>query len=314
MTHLRSGQEGMFPIFGTGGQSNDVGNYAPQPSSFADKILFSTLTNNYTYIGPMTTVPTTIAPASRKGGAEVRLAQRLQDAGLVRARIVKVAFGGTQMQAQWNRNAFWPADGSNGPDDALQESLFTRLDREVALGGYLAGFVWWQGWSDAQAESNALAYEDNLTHLLTTIRMRYGEQVHILVVRLNSRWKGGNPGAIANLLYHDEIVAAQTAVCAAIDNCTLVDPDGWDLADGQGGRPTDPPHYAATGQDQAGDAFADLWGIRGPVVVAPGRSLTTRRGILPPGSKLLPGDLTDAIEDHLNQVEHLLADGAVVLE
>lgn len=252
-----------FPIYAIAGQSNAVGNVAPDPATFAD-IIYSAHQNNYKYTGQVSTLPTSVAVNFRKGGMEVQLAQRLEDAGVTNARIVKVAFGGTHMQSQWNRNGFFPADGSDGPDENLQEHLFERISRVVGEGGRLAAFVWWQGYTDAQDESRANAYEDNLRHLFETIEALYtknGVAPTIYCMRLNSRWKSGNPGALLNLAYHDTMVTAQTTVCAEKANRILVDPDGFTLNDGQDGRPIDGPHYAAEGQNQAADDIADREGL-----------------------------------------------------
>ena len=166
---------GAVPVFVFAGQSNAVGvnniseltaaQLAAQP--------------NVLYYGPNETgnAWSALTPCSNSPnvggsfGAEISTGLTISNA-LGRALVaeVKYAVGATNLYDQWN-----PARVGN-----LYDNMVARVNRSLvdlqALGhtGYVAGFFWMQGESDAMSDDFRDDYATNLTNLIASVRADFG--------------------------------------------------------------------------------------------------------------------------------------------
>ena len=166
------------PIFVFAGQSNAVGvdtldeltsdQLAAQP-----KVLFygpNETGNTWGVLTPSADSPNLVDGLNRRGGSfgpEISTGKTISDVlgGAVVAE-VKLAVGATALFDRWN-----PASGD------LYANMVARVNQSLAdlktqLGqtGYVAGFFWMQGESDAQSEEFKDDYSANLRNLIAAVR------------------------------------------------------------------------------------------------------------------------------------------------
>ena len=172
------GQGGDVPVFVFAGQSNAVGvdtldelradQLAPQPN-----VLFYGPNESGNIWGPLTpssNSPNLIDGLGRTGGSfgpEISTGKTFSDAlGGALVAEVKLAVGATALFDRWN-----PAGGD------LYQRMVARVNQSLAdlqtqLGrtGYVAGFFWMQGESDALSDAFRDDYAANLRNFIASVR------------------------------------------------------------------------------------------------------------------------------------------------
>jgi hypothetical protein len=171
-----------IPVFVFAGQSNAVG-----VTNFSELTAGQAVAQpNVLYYGPNESGNTwdTLTPSANSPdadgspnadggfGAEISTGRTISDAlGGALVAEVKFAVGGTNLFSQWN-----PAGVGN-----LYDQMVARVNRSLVdlerLGhtGFVAGFFWMQGESDADAEASRSAYAANLTNLIASVRADFGD-------------------------------------------------------------------------------------------------------------------------------------------
>ena len=172
--HPAAIQQGPVPVFVFAGQSNAVGvdtldelrtdQLAPQPN-----VLFYGPNESGNIWGPLTpssTSPNLVDGLNRTGGSfgpEISAGKTISKAmGGALVAEVKLAVGATALFDRWN-----PASGD------LYHNMVARVNQSLAdlqtqkgLTGYVAGFFWMQGESDAPRTD----YAANLKNLIASVR------------------------------------------------------------------------------------------------------------------------------------------------
>jgi acyl-[acyl carrier protein]--UDP-N-acetylglucosamine O-acyltransferase len=169
---------GAIPVFVFAGQSNAVGvdtldELTADQRAAQPKVLFygpNETGNTWGALTPSDESPNLVDGRGRRVGSfgpEISAGQTISDAlgGPVVAE-VKLAVGGTGLYNRWN-----PASGD------LYAAMVTRVNRSLAdlqtqLGqtGYIAGFFWMQGESDAQSDEFRDDYAVNLKNFIAAVR------------------------------------------------------------------------------------------------------------------------------------------------
>lgn len=193
-------------------------------------------------------------------GPEVVLARTLADTpGVGTVAVVKVAVGGTEMGDGGDATGkdWWQVGGN------LHARLRAEIDAalaDFAVRGEAvewAGFFWMQGESDARKDgnvdrtANALAYEANLTELITDLRTAYGvPQLPVVIGRVDPTLVWG-----MNFAANKEIVrAAQESVAASVGAAEWVNVDDLPRV-----NTTDTIHFNSVGQQRLGWRMAQAW-------------------------------------------------------
>ena len=139
--------------------------------------------------------------------------------------VLKVAMGGSSLYQHWS------------PDGPLRRQLYERTDAFLATreGTSVQGLLWFQGFNDQFEDAYRDNYEANLTTLLTDFRIKYGEDVPIVIVQAR---RVGDLELIAD---------AQQAVADSMPQVAIVKSDGL----------SECFHYDATSQLVIGQRSAD---------------------------------------------------------
>ena len=155
--------------------------------------------------------------------------------------LVKYALGSTDLAEDWDIN------GNNNTYSAFNSwvnGALTNLSSEN-LAYDIEGMLWMQGENDAFDFSQAANYETNLTHFISDIRTRYGEDTDFLIGRLHDELPNG--------FTEDEVVRqAQTRVAKASGKNYLINTDNFEISD-------DSVHFSSQGHLDLGEAFADIF-------------------------------------------------------
>jgi len=170
-------------------------------------------------------------------GPEMSLARGLRSKGGARRAVVKVAFSGTGLRADWN-----PANG------ACFRALVAEAQAAIAA-AWAQGFAmrvralaWVQGESDAN-EKDAPDYAKNLASMLAAVRRELHAPEMIALLGVNERYGRGKNPFIAG------IVAAQAHVAANDARNVRVSTAAPELVNDA--------HFSAVGTLAVGAAFAD---------------------------------------------------------
>lgn len=102
-------------------------------------------------------------------------------------------------------------------------------------------FAWFQGEQDATDLSSANAYESNLTNFINSMTPQTASSPTWLLMRIADDGDGA---------YKDTVRAAQASVASAMSNVTLIDTDGYAMADAV--------HLSAAGHIALGSYLAGL--------------------------------------------------------
>lgn len=176
-------------------------------------------------------------------GPEMGLARTLLKKGGGPLVIIKVAFSGTSMAADWNPDD--PGDGG-----ACYRALVSETKAaigEAAKKGIslrLRALVWVQGESDADPQA-APRYEKALGDMLARLRKDLDAPDFIALLGVNTRFGNGkNPHVPA-------VVAAQQALAKKDPRCRYVDTAGAETL------PPSHTHFTAAGTLEVGERFAE---------------------------------------------------------
>ena len=176
-------------------------------------------------------------------GPEMGLARTLLKKGGSPLVIIKVAFSGTSMAADWNPDD--PGDGG-----ACYRALVSETKAAIAEAGKqgislnLRALVWVQGESDADPHA-APRYEKALGDMLARLRKDLDAPDFIALLGVNTRFGNGkNPHVPA-------VVAAQQSLAKKDPRCRYVDTAGAETL------PPSHTHFTADGTLEIGKRFAE---------------------------------------------------------
>ena len=146
-------------------------------------------------------------------GPELVFGQALGKAGYSTTSLIKVAYGGTDLYANWRSPL---SGGTVGP-------LYTQLRSRIQSlklapdsvnpscknqGCRWAAFIWFQGESDSFAGPPSLSYAQNLKNLIADVRSDVGSPTLPVVIVQTGRWAQSLP-------FGKAVAAAQQAVVSA---------------------------------------------------------------------------------------------------
>lgn len=157
--------------------------------------------------------------------------------------VIKTAFSGTSVAADWNVGLPGQADACYR---AMIDETKTALAAAKTKGTTLRprAFVWVQGESDANAK-DAPAYAANLTAMLKALRTELDAPDLILLLGVNTRFGNGkNP-------FMPKVVDAQKEVAAALPRARYVDTAGAETL------PPSHTHFTAAGTLEIGRRYAE---------------------------------------------------------
>ncbi len=157
--------------------------------------------------------------------------------------IVKVAVSGANLAEHWL------PDAKAGPKlySAMVDFVRDAIARREKAGDTVevAGFIWYQGESDAHSEKMAAAYGENLSRLFARVRADFkSPDLPIVAVRIGIRER--NAGQ-----FESRVRTAIETVCSTEPHTAWVSVDRLPLADGK--------HLDSAGQLEAGQRLAAAW-------------------------------------------------------
>ncbi len=157
-----------------------------------------------------------MTPGSHQWGPEAEFGRQWQANIGTPLYIIKYNRSGTSLAVDWN-----PPSGSDFVIlDGIIDDAITALEGADFVVN-VRGFFWMQGESDATSESQANAYETNLTDIIAAVRAYGSSSTRSVIGRIY----------YPTATYRDTVRAAQAAVVAADVNAALVDTDGYVLSD-----------------------------------------------------------------------------------
>jgi hypothetical protein len=157
--------------------------------------------------------------------------------------VIKTAFSGTSVAADWNV-------GRPGQADACYRAMINEAKAATAAAKSKGvtlrprAFVWVQGESDANAK-DAPAYVANLTAMLKVLRSELEAPDLILLLGVNTRFGNGKNA------FMPKVVEAQQAVAAALPRARYVDTAGAETL------PPSHTHFTAAGTLEIGRRYAE---------------------------------------------------------
>lgn len=157
--------------------------------------------------------------------------------------VIKTAFSGTSVAADWNV-------GQPGQADACYRAMVDEAKAAIAAakgkGVTLRprAFVWVQGESDANAK-DAPVYAANLTAMLKKLRAELEAPDFILLIGVNTRFGNGKNA------FMPRVVEAQKQVAAALPRARYVDTSEAETL------PPSHTHFTARGTLQIGRLYAE---------------------------------------------------------
>lgn len=173
-------------------------------------------------------------------GPEMGFARELYARGRRKMAVIKVAFSGTGMWADWN---FADARGEGPCYRALvtETKLAIAVAKENGIALRVRALVWVQGESDANAR-DAANYETALSGMLSALRRDLNSPGLFALLGFNTQLSGGeNP-------FVEKIVDAQKAIAIRDSRCSYVDTSGATVANAY--------HFDAAGMLDVGRRFA----------------------------------------------------------
>jgi len=156
--------------------------------------------------------------------------------------VVKTAFSGTSVAADWNVGLPGKADACyRAMIDEANAALAAAKSKDITLRP--RAFVWVQGESDANAKDSA-AYAANLSAMLQRLRTDLNAPDMILLLGVNTRFGNGKNA------FMPKIIDAQKEVAAALPRSRFVDTAGAETL------PPSHTHFTAAGTLEIGRRFA----------------------------------------------------------
>ncbi|MEO1740799.1 MAG: sialate O-acetylesterase [Cyanobacteria bacterium J06629_9] len=154
--------------------------------------------------------------------------------------IIKYALGGTDLAVDWNPS------GNNNQHDAFVSRVSAALAQLNSAGIHydIEAMLWMQGEADSIFESQANAYETNLTNFIADMRVRYGADLDFVIGRIHDAMPWTPLGHV------DVVRTAQTNVAAADPLTHWINTDGYSLT-------ADNVHFDSDGHLNLGYGFAN---------------------------------------------------------
>lgn len=157
--------------------------------------------------------------------------------------IIKTAFSGTSVAADWNVGQPGQADACyRAMVDEAKAAIAAAKDRGVTLRP--RAFVWVQGESDANAK-DAPVYAANLTAMLKKLRAELEAPDFMLLLGVNTRFGNGKNA------FMPKVVEAQKQVAATLPRARYVDTSGAETL------PPSHTHFTAKGTLEIGRLYAE---------------------------------------------------------
>ena len=157
--------------------------------------------------------------------------------------VIKTAFSGTSVAADWNVDRPEQADSCyRAMIDEAKAAIASAQAKGVTLRP--RAFVWVQGESDANAK-DAPVYAANLTKMLRRLRADLGAPDLILLLGVNTRFGNGKNA------FMPKVVAAQQEVAATLPRALYVDTAGAETL------PPSHTHFTAVGTLEVGRRYAE---------------------------------------------------------
>ena len=157
--------------------------------------------------------------------------------------VIKIAFSGTSVAADWNVGLPGKADACyRAMIDEAKAAIASAKSKDVTL--RLRAFVWVQGESDANAK-DAPAYAANLSTMLQRLRTDLNAPDMILLLGVNTRFGNGKNA------FMPKVIDAQKEVAAALPRARYVDTAGAETL------PPSHTHFTAVGTLEIGRRYAE---------------------------------------------------------
>ena len=157
--------------------------------------------------------------------------------------VIKTAFSGTSVAADWNVGLPGKADACyRAMIDEAKAALAAAQAKGVTLRP--RAFVWVQGESDANAKDSP-AYAANLSAMLKSLRAELAAPDLTLLLGVNTRFGNGKNA------FMPKVVEAQQEVAAALPRARYVDTAGAETL------PPSHTHFTAVGTLEIGRRFAE---------------------------------------------------------
>jgi hypothetical protein len=157
--------------------------------------------------------------------------------------VIKTAFSGTSVAADWNVGLPGKADTCyRAMIDETKAAIAAAQAKDVTLRP--RAFVWVQGESDANAK-DAAAYVTNLSAMLKSLRTELNAPDLILLLGVNTRF--GNDKNV----FMPKVIAAQQEVAATLPRARYVDTAGAETL------PPSHTHFTAAGTLEVGRRYAE---------------------------------------------------------
>ena len=157
--------------------------------------------------------------------------------------VIKTAFSGTSVAADWNVGLPGKADACyRAMIDEAKAAIASAKSKDITLRP--RAFVWVQGESDANAK-DAPTYVANLSAMLKSLRTELDAPDLILLIGVNTRFGNGKNA------FMPKVVDAQKEVAATLPRTRYVDTVGAETL------PPSHTHFTATGTLEVGRRFAE---------------------------------------------------------
>jgi len=157
--------------------------------------------------------------------------------------VIKTAFSGTSVAADWNVGLPGKADACyRAMIEETKAAIAAAKSKDITLRP--RAFVWVQGESDANAK-DAAAYVVNLSAMLKSLRTELGAPDLILLLGVNTRFGNGKNA------FMPKVVEAQKEVATALPRTRYVDTAGAETL------PPSHTHFTAAGTLEVGRRYAD---------------------------------------------------------
>jgi len=157
--------------------------------------------------------------------------------------VIKTAFSGTSVAADWNVGLPGKADACyRAMIDETKAAIAAAKSKDITLRP--RAFVWVQGESDANAK-DAPAYVANLSALLKSLRTDLDAPDLILLLGVNTRFGNGKNA------FMPKVVDAQKEVASTLSRTRYVDTAGAETL------PPSHTHFTAAGTLEVGRRFAE---------------------------------------------------------
>jgi hypothetical protein len=157
--------------------------------------------------------------------------------------VIKTAFSGTSVAADWNVGLPGKADACyRAMIDEARAAIASAQAKNITLRP--RAFVWVQGESDANAK-DAPAYAANLSAMLQRLRTDLNAPDMILLLGVNTRFGNGKNA------FMPKVIDAQKEVAAALPRARYVDTTGAETL------PPSHTHFTAVGTLEIGRRYAE---------------------------------------------------------